>query len=176
MRRLGVPNRSWRLSRRREIEFPNLGDVLTRDPETDFEKQRRLDPRPWMWIVGLDVTDREPWPHIQRADALDSSRFGRAPFMYLSHPCPLGRASDCDTGWADYLMSAASARPRAHAHARPPLAARPRTADTKSCPAVTRHQHLVAGESGCVREGPVTSATVGEAVTCVSRSNRCERC
>ena len=97
----------------------------------------------------------EPWPHIQRADALDSSRFGRAPFRELSHPCPLGRASDCDTGWADYLMSAASARPRAHAHARPPLAARRRTADTKSCPAVTRHQHLVAGESGCVREGPV---------------------
>jgi hypothetical protein len=42
MRRLGVRGRSWRSSRRREIEFPNLGDVLTRDPETDFEKQRRL--------------------------------------------------------------------------------------------------------------------------------------
>jgi len=38
MRRLGVRGRSWRSIRRREIEFPNLGDVLTRDPETDFER------------------------------------------------------------------------------------------------------------------------------------------
>ena len=39
MRRLSVPNQvlAVEVVDRREIEFPNLGDLLTRDPETDFE-------------------------------------------------------------------------------------------------------------------------------------------
>ena len=39
MRRLSVRNQvlAVEVVDRREIEFPNLGDLLTRDPETDFE-------------------------------------------------------------------------------------------------------------------------------------------
>jgi uncharacterized protein (DUF58 family) len=40
MRRLGVRNQvlAVEVVDRREIEFPNVGDMLIRDPETDFER------------------------------------------------------------------------------------------------------------------------------------------